>query len=86
MAKAVRINRKKKKEAPQEAQEIDQLLRSDEVSYLTGFTLQRLAELRMVRTGPPFIKLGRVMQSAVRYPKSKLIKWIDEQTQGQEVA
>lgn len=51
------------------------LLNEAEVAEMTGLSKRTLQAWRYRGGGPPFIKLGR----AVRYRKSDIVEWINEQ-------
>lgn len=40
----------------------------------TGLAIQTLANWRSLRTGPPWVKVGRL----VRYPEDRLDDWLTE--------
>lgn len=50
------------------------LLPPSEVTARIGFAEQTLANWRSKRTGPPWVKVGRL----VRYPEDRLDAWIAE--------
>jgi len=53
------------------------LLTEKEVSALTGIQLSTLRHWRCKRIGPPFLKLGRRRQSAVRYSLADVVRWTE---------
>jgi predicted DNA-binding transcriptional regulator AlpA len=53
------------------------LLTEKEVSALTGIQLSTLRHWRCKRIGPPFLKLGRRRQSAVRYALGDVMQWAE---------
>jgi|YNPMSStandDraft_1061717.scaffolds.fasta_scaffold100116_1 predicted DNA-binding transcriptional regulator AlpA len=53
------------------------LLTERQVATLTGIGLSTLRHWRTRRTGPPFLKLGRKRQSAVRYALRDVVAWAE---------
>ena len=51
------------------------LLTEKEVSALTGIQLSTLRHWRCKRIGPPYLKLGRRRQSAIRYALGDVVQW-----------
>ena len=49
-----------------------------EVSKLLGVSTHLLQKWRSLGVGIPYIKLGRSKSSVVRYKKSDLLKYLDE--------
>ena len=50
------------------------LLPPSAVAERVGLSKQTLANWRSLRTGPPWVKLGRL----VRYPEDRLETWLEE--------
>jgi len=53
------------------------LLNEREVAEMTGLALSTLRHWRVRRIGPPFLKLGRKRQGAVRYALHDLVEWAE---------
>ena len=53
------------------------LLTEKEVAALTGLQLSTLRHWRTQRVGPPYLKLGRRRQSAVRYSLADVVQWAE---------
>lgn len=57
--------------------ETDQLLTVEDVAGFIKRSVGSLNKDRLKSTGPPFVKLGRL----VRYRKSALIEWLEQREQ-----
>ena len=53
------------------------LLTEKEVSQMTGLALSTLRHWRVRRVGPPYLKLGRKRQGAVRYNLADVVRWTE---------
>lgn len=54
---------------------IEPYLSPEQVTDITGFKKQTLANWRSTDFGPPYVKFGRI----VRYPKDSLLAWLESQ-------
>lgn len=57
----------------------DPLLSASAVAKWTGLDVTTLARKRQNGDGPPFVKMGKHQQSAVRYRRSAVEAWIAAQ-------
>jgi predicted DNA-binding transcriptional regulator AlpA len=55
--------------------ELTKLLAAQDVSELTGLSIETLAQWRSQKQGPPFVKISR---NCVRYRQSDLDGWVSE--------
>ena len=55
---------------------IGDLMREQETAELLGLNPGTLRNMRSRREGPPYIRVGR----SIRYSRSAMRKWLDEQT------
>lgn len=56
----------------------DQMYVTNELSRILGYHPQSLMNMRSKGKGPKFIKLGKSRTSPVRYPRSWVIEWLEE--------
>jgi hypothetical protein len=60
--------------------DLDELLTNEQTADLLGIQPNTLEHWRCAGKGPPFVKLGKHPASPIRYVKSRLMAWIDENT------
>jgi predicted DNA-binding transcriptional regulator AlpA len=64
----------------------DQLCKPGAAAQVIGVTTKHLARWRMTGKGPRFIKLGAAPQSQIRYRRSDIDAWLDEQARNSTTA
>jgi len=57
---------------------LPRMLDIDELSNYLGVPRRTLDGWRSRNSGPPFVKFGK----AIRYPEHRLLRWVDEQLDG----
>ncbi|AVH59730.1 MULTISPECIES: helix-turn-helix transcriptional regulator [Streptomyces] len=57
----------------------DALLTPEQVSTLTQFEVQTLANMRWRKTGPTYLKFGNGRSAPVRYRRRDVLAWLDSQ-------